>query len=105
MISVDKTDVPYKQLRDAMYDTRIILPDDSDLLSEILELEYDEDKGKVDHNILGKKDIVDALAGSYSNMLERKSTWTAAAADDLNYEESLRADIRYEDRDDSPRRV
>lgn len=75
VISVDRTSVPYKQLRDAMYDRRIALPDDEDLVSEIIELEYDAVKDKIDHSVIGKKDLSDAVCGAYQNMLERRSTW------------------------------
>ena len=99
MVSVDRTDVPYKQLRDALYDIRVILPDDAVLLAEILDLEYDDDKGKVDHPVNGTKDVSDAVCGAYTNMLERKSTWTAAAADDAAYDDQGRAtfDERFDD--------
>lgn len=103
MVSVDRTSVPYKQLRDAMYDTRIILQNDDEVLSEILDLEYDEDKDKVDHSVNGSKDVSDAICGAYTNMLERKSTWTAAAADDLAFDEAQRAS--FDSRFDETRRV
>lgn len=103
MVSVDRTSVPYKQLRDAMYDTRIILQNDDEVLSEILDLEYDEDKDKVDHSVNGSKDVSDAICGAYTNMLERKSTWTAAAADDLAFDEAQRAS--FDGRFDETRRV
>ncbi len=102
-ISVDRTSVPYKQLRDALYDGRILLQDDPEVLSEILDLEYDEDKDKVDHPVSGSKDVADALCGAYSNMLERKSTWTAVATDDQAYDEAARAE--FDSRFDEPRRI
>ena len=102
MLSVDRTSVPYKQMRDAMYDTRLLLPDDDVLTTEIVDLEYDENKDKVDHPVTGSKDLSDAVCGAYTNMLERKSTWTAAAADDANHEEAQRA--VYDSRFDGPRR-
>lgn len=103
MVSVDRSDVPYKQFRDAMYDTRIILPDDDLLLGEILGLEYDEDKAKVDHPVHLTKDCADAVCAAYASLLERRSTWTAAFTDDVNYEASLRAE--YDSRFDEPRRA
>lgn len=103
MISVDRSSAPYKQLRDAMYDTRVILQDDNVVLSEVLDLEYDEDKDKIDHPVNGSKDVSDAICGAYTNMLERKSTWTAAAADDLAFEMAQRA--AYDSRFDGDRRV
>lgn len=103
MVSVDRTSVPYKQFRDAMYDTRINLLDDDLVLEEILDLEYDEDKDKVDHSVNGSKDVSDAICGAYTNMLERKSTWTVAAQDDADYENAGRA--VFDERFDSERRV
>lgn len=103
MISVDRTSVPYKQVRDALYDTRLILQDDDVVLTEFLDLEYDEDKDKVDHPVNSTKDVADAITGAYTNMLERKSTWAAAAADDLAFEEAQRA--VYDERFDEARRV
>lgn len=99
MVSVDRSSTPYKQLRDAMYDTRIILQDDDEVLSEILDLEYDEDKDKVDHPVNGSKDIADAICGAFTNMLEKKSTWSAVAADQQAAEESARAvfDARFDE--------
>jgi hypothetical protein len=74
-LSVDRSDVPYKQFRDAMYDGRIILLDDKVILDEIFDLEYDEDKKKIDHPVMGSKDGVDAVCGAYANMLEKRATW------------------------------
>lgn len=103
MVSVDRTSAPYKQLRDAMYDTRIILPEDDVLVTEIVDLEFDESKDKVDHPVTGTKDQIDSVCGAYTNMLERKITWTAAAVDDANHEEAQRA--VFDSRFDEPRRV
>jgi len=89
IISMDRTSAPYKQFRDALYDRRIGLLDDADVTSEILELEYDESKDKVDHTIVGKKDVADAICGAYTNMLERRSTWEGV-------DESLAESGRYD---------
>lgn len=85
-LSVDRTSAPYKQFRDALYDGRILLPDDAILLSEILDLEYDSVKDKIDHPMTGSKDVSDAVCGAYSNMLERRSTWAAQyeGSDDMD---------------------
>lgn len=74
-VSVDRSDVPYKQLRDAFYDGRINMLDDKVIIDEFLELEYDEDKKKVDHPVHGSKDGIDAVCGAYTNMLEKRATW------------------------------
>lgn len=90
-VSVDKTSTPYKQFRDAMYDRRIALLDDPDLLSEIIELEYDENKDKVDHSVIGKKDLSDAVCAAYTSLCERRSTWHGTV-DDVNDAMAGRAD-------------
>lgn len=80
-ISVDRTSVPYKQFRDALYDGRIALPDNDLLLKEIVELEYDVDKDKIDHTVIGSKDLSDATCGAFTSMLERRSTWDSQDID------------------------
>lgn len=75
VLSVDRSDTPYKQFRDAMYDKRIALLEDKVITDEILELEYDDDKKKVDHPVHGTKDGSDAICGAYANLLEKRSTW------------------------------
>lgn len=100
-ISVDRTSAPYKQFRDAMYDGRIALLDDDDLVSEIVELEYDAAKDKIDHSVVGKKDLADAVCAAYHNMLERRSTW-ADIMDDTNL--AMRGRAPSQPRHDAPRR-
>lgn len=103
MISVDRSSTPYKQVRDALYDTRLILQDDPVVTTEFLDLEYDEGKDKVDHPVNSTKDVADAITGAYTNMLERKSTWAAAASDDREFELANRA--VFDQRFDEERRV
>jgi hypothetical protein len=102
-VSVDRTSAPYKNFRDAMYDTRILLPEDDLLTDEIIELEFDETKDKIDHPVHGSKDCADAVCAAYHTMLERRSTWTTAATDDLNHAEYGRSTD--DSRADEPRRV
>lgn len=102
MVSVDRYSTPYKQFRDAMYDTRILFYENPELATEIVDLEYDESKDKVDHPVNGAKDVADSVCGAYTNMLERRSTWTAAAEDDAAHDMSLRAS--YDDRFEEGRR-
>jgi hypothetical protein len=78
-VSVDKTDVPYKHLRDAIYDGRFFLYGQGDLIDELYGLEWDEDKGKVDHPPKGSKDIADAVCGAYYTLLSRSKTWAGYA--------------------------
>lgn len=98
-ISLDRTDTPYKQFRDAVYDGRLLLPYDEFVLKQICDLEHDVAQGKVDHPVHGDKGVSDAICGAYTNMLERKSTWAGDASD-------IGVDGRWDggERYDSPRR-
>ena len=102
MISVDRTSTPYKQLRDALYDRRVAMTDNSILLTELTELEYDDDKDKVDHPVTGSKDLADAVCGAYTSMLERKSTWSGAGHEGELDAQNDRA--VFDERFDGPRR-
>lgn len=95
-VSVDRTSVPYKQLRDAINDNRIRMFENAVVLSEFFELEYDENKDKVDHPVHGSKDVTDAICGAYTTMLERRSSWKTAASDDDKEAKDLRKE--YEER-------
>lgn len=102
-VSVDKTDVPYKQFRDAINDGRIKLLDNQVLISELFDLEYDETTNKIDHPVHGSKDLADAVCGAYTVMVERRASWLPAAQDDEQYQQAQRRD--FEDRHDAPRFV
>lgn len=81
-VSVDRTDVPYKQLRDAIYDGRLLMYHQPVLIEEFFGLEYDEKahagKGKIDHPVIGSKDCADAVCGAYHTLLTRSSSWVMA---------------------------
>lgn len=64
LISVDKTSDPYKTFRSAVYEGRVLLPDNDILRQEMISLEYRADKDKVDHPPKGRKDISDAVCGA-----------------------------------------
>lgn len=101
-LTVDRApSTAYKQFRDALYDIRILLPENEILTTEILELEYDEKSDKVDHTVIGTKDVSDSVCGAYANMLERRSTWSAAAHDDASHAAEARAS--FDERFDGPR--
>lgn len=77
--SVDRTCVPYKNLRDAIYDGRLRLYYQDILVDELISLEYDEKREKVEHPPKGSKDVADALCGAYWLLLGRSKTWEAYA--------------------------
>lgn len=81
LTSVDKTSAPYKELRDAIYDGRIAMYPNELLEEELLQLEHDKKKDKIDHPVTGSKDIADAVCGAYYTMLHRASTWRGEYSD------------------------
>lgn len=91
-ISVDKTSVPYKTLRDCFHDGRLKMHQQDVLVDELFELEYDEDKDKIDHPVKGSKDVADAVCGAYYSMVTRRASWTQAAEDDESLMHSDRPD-------------
>ncbi|AMM44825.1 putative terminase large subunit [Bacillus phage SP-15] len=64
VISVDRKREPYDMLRNSINEERIDILPQSILEDELVNLEEDKIKGKIDHPINGSKDIADALAGS-----------------------------------------
>ncbi len=52
-VSVDRTSVPYKQLRDGISDGRVKMFEQPVLVQELFDLEYDGDKDKIDHPVNG----------------------------------------------------
>ncbi len=100
-VSVDRTSVPYKQLRDGISDGRVKMFEQPVLVQELFDLEYDGDKDKIDHPVNGSKDVADAVCGAYTTLLERRSSWTDAAADDAAHAAAVRQDFM--DRADAPR--
>jgi hypothetical protein len=90
-VSVDKTSAPYKTFRDALYDGRVALPENEILTQELYDLEFDEQKDKIDHPPNGSKDVADAVCGAFFCMSQRSQTWTI----DPNAMTDFRADPGY----------
>lgn len=91
--SVDRTIVPYAHLRDAIYDDRMDIIHNADLVDELFSLEFDETKNKVDHPPTGSKDIADAVCGAYYTLLRRSETWQSGDGD---YDESDGGEDRHD---------
>lgn len=82
-LSVDKSTLPYEDLRDAIYERRIEFPpyvthlrfgDATTVeiaLKELMELqhEFKNNKNKVDHPPQGSKDVADAMAGVVTTLM------------------------------------
>lgn len=78
-LSLDRTTQPYRTLRDALYDHRVLLPRHQTLVHELTELEYVQNgaKEKIDHKPRGSKDVADAVCGVAAYLLTRRHTWTS----------------------------
>jgi len=74
-ISMDRTCEPYDILKQAMYDDRVTLPEHKRLQVELVSLERDAKKDKIDHPPAGTKDISDSLAGVVSGLTMRSEIW------------------------------
>jgi len=76
LLSVDRTDIPYLNLRACILEQRLVGYYNSILLEELRDLEYDRRAKKVDHPIVkydgspGSKDLSDALCGAVYNAQE-----------------------------------
>jgi hypothetical protein len=81
-VSVDKSKLPYEDLRDALYEDRIEFPPYVTYLSkgsgELVQIavkelsELEDEERKIDHPVAGSKDVADAMAGvSYTLMGDR----------------------------------
>jgi hypothetical protein len=62
-LSVDKTTDPYDNLKLALYEERLLMYDYQPLKDELIALQRDVVKRKIDHPPNGSKDLGDALAG------------------------------------------
>lgn len=78
-LSVDKSKLPYEDLRDAIYEERIEIPPYMTYLSagqgELLNIalkelsELEENDKKIDHPVHGSKDVADGLAGVVNTLM------------------------------------
>lgn len=75
-LSVEKIE-PYRTLRDALYDIRLLLPKNSIVAKELAELEQTthNNKIKVDHRPNSSKDCADAVCGVVAFLMTRRSSW------------------------------
>ncbi len=73
-LSVDKTPEAYLEVKNALREGRVLLPQSNTLKEEMDGLEQDREKGKVDHSVGKQKDLSDSVAGTiYNFSLRRKS--------------------------------
>lgn len=76
LLSVDRSDIPYLNLRACILEQRLVGYYNSIVIEELRDLEYDRRAKKVDHPIVkydgspGSKDTSDALCGAVNNAQE-----------------------------------
>lgn len=73
--SIDTTNLPYDVTKQALYDGRVVGPEAPKLIRELLSLEKDLKRGKIDHPAHGSKDLSDALAGVTFGLTTRREIW------------------------------
>lgn len=79
--STDKTPAPYELLKTAIYDGRVEAPECETAQIELVRLERDPKKGKIDHPPDGSKDVSDAMACVAFNLSLMPSIWAEHGVD------------------------
>lgn len=69
-LSVDRTDGPYIDLINMMYEGRLKFKNHITVQKELFDLIHYRDRGKVDHPSGGSKDLVDSLCGAVQSALK-----------------------------------
>lgn len=92
-VTVDRDTKAYKSFREMLYDDRVNIYDNTVLIEEMMTIEYDIAKDKVDHSFSGHKDLIDALVGA-SYMLSRSpASWVGVINDSDSVSDELRTDM------------
>ena len=73
--SVDRKPDPYLALKYGLMDKRVSIPYHPRIDKELLNLEYNAEKDKVDHPPNGSKDIADCLAGVVYGICRQRHIW------------------------------
>lgn len=73
--SLDSDTQGYEMLKTAFYDGRLDAPTHTKCLKELLRLERDEKKDKIDHRPKESKDVADGLAGIVYGLTRRLEIW------------------------------
>src|SRR5690606_2189353 len=74
--SMDKDTFAYDVTKQAFYDGRVLAPEHPKALRELITLEIDTQKGKIDHPPHGSKDISDSIAGVVFGLTMRREIWS-----------------------------
>jgi hypothetical protein len=74
-LSMDTSTLPYEMLKSGCYDHRIQAPTHDLCEKELIQLERDPKKDKVDHPPQGSKDVADSMAGVVAGLTMRREVW------------------------------
>lgn len=74
-VSVDTDNAPYDTLKTGIYQDRVYVPEDDHAKLELVSLERDTKKNKIDHPPSGSKDVADAMAGVAYGLTMRRELW------------------------------
>jgi len=77
LISLDRDNVGYDILKSAIYEDRVSAPKHTKCQLELTSLEKDILKAKVDHPVMGSKDVSDAMAGVARGLTLCTEIWLA----------------------------
>jgi hypothetical protein len=70
LLSMDRTEEPYRQFRSLLEEGRVEIPFSRLLRNELLHLQQDPKKRKIDHPPGGSKDLADAVCGAVVGAME-----------------------------------
>lgn len=74
-LSVDTDITPYIFCKNALLDRRVVMPFHGKLEKELMGLELNEEKAKVDHAPQGSKDLADGLCGVIYGLTIKREIW------------------------------
>jgi hypothetical protein len=73
--SMDVDTFAYDVTKQAFYDDRILAPEHARAQREMISLEIDTKKNKIDHPPNGSKDVADSIAGVVAGLTMRREIW------------------------------
>lgn len=85
--SLDRTTQPYDTLKGAIYEGRLEVYEYPAMLEELRALEYDRERGKIDHPRAGSKDVADGLCGAIYGLATNVAKMPALMRDAVDVEE------------------
>ena len=83
-VNSDKICEPYAYIKNAIYEQRLFMYDDSILTQEFLDLERNGNTGKVDHPENGRKDAADAITGATFSASKHSDEYNFYYGEDLD---------------------